>query len=702
MANLPVNYNYDEIIAFPSSNATDQGVQYTEGNTQKVVLRITEMNYTRTMNDFVPRRTETQPYKVNVYAHYDIKAKEPVNDRPGLANIKGYAIRVQPGVIIQTGLPQPDELSKQTELSLDDPNYLEEYEEYVGYAYLCLQVIFDQNKNLRGDDFVSGIKKMMGIQLIYCTGAYYRKNKDTLLLLGWVNEDGSDIIDNEDKVNRIDPNTIMLKLEGDPIREPWNSPFPTHPPRQTVSLTEYVNNIMKSYYVSKGGDNEYGDITFRSSALSGYDNPKYSWKSQDRTSTNFTIKLRPDSKGNGIIFVKEMRNSTTTKTSLITPGRISFYQNRYKGDEDITNVDASISYGKDLSSPFVSKQLLEINNRLGGAVRLSLGEPTEQTLLNVSSNEPLFCLESANAQHNGVEPGKVIWGTNNYVTNPYPSSFRHPGNINYLVDSSGFIKSVQGTSTDNKANTITLANDGSINQVQIEGYLSTSPQPSLLLKKLSLQGTLTLSTSETSGFKNVVELRDNLVVKKDTASGLGGHIQAEGFIYSGSATDPTNSAQVSVPEFVNNDTSGNPTYRQRALKPGDIYGTQVWSAVYNDLAEMFEVDEDEYIKPGDVIACSMTKNIYTKVNKDNRHSVVGVVTDNPGFILGGHDPSKRHVPVALAGRVWVNVPYGLDFEKGDWLYIDSLGELAVSETSNDTSLGKIVEIEESRVRILIR
>ena len=692
MANSPVNYNYDEIIAFPSSNATDQGVQYTEGNTQKVVLRITEMNYTRTMNDFVPRLTGD---KVSLYAHYDIKAKKPVDDRPGLANIKGYAVRVKPGTIIQIGLPQPDELSKQTELSPDDPNYLEEYEEHVGYAYLCLQVIFDQNKNLRGDDFVSGIKKMMGIQLIYCTGAYYRKNKDSLLLLGWVNEDGSDIIDNEDKVSRIDPDTIILKIEGDPIRDPWNKPFPTYPPRQSATLnTEYINNLMKGYYVSKGGDNEYDDITLRVKPEK-YEDPKFNWKTQDRTSNNFAARLVKDSANNGLIIVKTHNDSATAFTTVRTPNKFGFYQGAYKGNVQTT--DAEIEYLTNLSTTvFSSGRLIKINNT-DGAVRLTQRRDATGT------DKAMFALESVKTEHNGVESGNVVWATNN-VGNVSDTDYstRYTGNINYLTDGSGFIKSVQGTASNPKANTITLVNNGTVNQIQVEGYLSSSPQPSLLLKKMTLQGSLTLSTSNTAGFKNVVELKDNLVVKKDATSGLGGHIQAEGFIYSGSATDPTDSTQVSVPEFVNNDQSGNPTYRQRALKPGDIYGTQVWSAVYNDLAEMFEVDENEDIKPGDVLACSSFKNIYTKVNAENRRSVVGIVSDNPGFILGGYDTSKKQVPVALAGRVWVNIPFSLDLEKGDWLYIDSMGELAVSEISNDFSLGKIVEIEDTRVRILVR
>lgn len=695
MANLPVNYNYDEIIAFPSSNATDQGVQYTEGNTQKVVLRITEMNYTRTMNDFVPRRTSSSPYKVNLYAHYDIKAKKPVNDKSGLANIKGYAVRVQPGVILQTGLPQPDELSVQTTLSPNDPKYLEEYEEHVGYAYLCLQVIFDQNKNLRGDDFVSGTKKMMGIHLIYCTGAYYRKNKDTLLLLGWVNSDGSDIVDNEDKVSRIDPDSIVLKIEGDPTRDPWNKPFPTYPPRQSATLnTEYINNLMKGYYVSKGGDNEYDDITFRVKPEK-YDDPKFSWKTQDRSSNNFAIRLVKDSANNGLIVVKTHNDSTSAFSTVRTPNKFGFYQGSYKGNVQTT--DAEITYSTNLSTTvFSSGRLVKINNT-DGAIRLT------QRRDATGANKSMLGLESVKTTHNGVETGNVIWGTNN-VGNISDTDYttRYTGNINYLSDGSGFIKSVQGTAANPKANTITLVNNGSVNQIQVEGYLANSPQPSLLLKKTTLQGSLTLSTSNTTGFKNVIELRDNLVVKKNTVSGLGGHIQAEGFIYSGSATDPTNAAQVSVPEFVNNNASGNPTYRQRALKPGDIYGTQVWSAVYNDLAEMFEVDEDEDIKPGDVIACSMTRNIYTKVNKDNRRSVVGVVADNSGFILGGYDGDKKYVPVALAGRVWVNIPEDLDFEKGNWLYINSLGELAISETLNDTSLGKIVEIADSKVRILVK
>lgn len=696
MANSPVNYNYNEIIAFPSSNATDQGVQYTEGNTQRTVLRITEMNYTRTMNDFVPRRTASAPYKVNLYPHYDIKAEELVDDRPGLANIKGYAVKVMPGAVIQTGLPQPDEISTQTTLSPGDSEYLKNYEEHVGYAYLCLEVIFDQNKNLRGDDFVSGSKKMMGIQLMYYSGAYYREHKDVLLLLGWVNEDGSDIIDNEDKVSRIDPDTIVLKIDGDPVRDPWDEPFPSYPPRQTATLTtEYVNNLMKGYYVSKGGDNEYGDVTFREKP-EVYDDPKFNWKTQDRTSNNFAARIVRDSVNKGLIVVKDHDDSATSFTTVRTPNKYGFYQGMYKGNVQTT--EAEVEYSTGLSTAvFSTNRLLKINNT-DGAIRLTQRRDATGT------NKSMFGLESVKAgqSHNGVEAGNVIWGTNNVGdVGDTDDSTRYVGNINYLLDSSGFIKSVQGTAANPKANTITLVNSSMVNQIQVEGYLANSPQPSVLLKKPSVQGSLTLSTTNTASFKNAIELKDNLVVKSNGS--LGGHIQAEGFIYCGTKADPTSSAQVSVPEFTSNDVNGNPQYLQRALRPGDIYGTQVWSAVYNDLAEMFEVSEDEVIKPGDVLACSTTGNYYTKVSKDNYKSAIGVVTDNAGFILGGFDTSKRHIPVALAGRVWVTLPEGLDFEKGDWVYVNEDGELSLSEIKHERALGMIVELDnETRVRILVK
>lgn len=678
MANLPVHYNFDELIAFPSSNAVDKGVQHIEENTQNTVLRITELNYTLTMNDLVPRYLSNE---VIVYANYDIKENKET-DLPGKANINGYDIYVEPKTKISIGLPQPDEIS------LEGPD-----EERPGYAYLVLQLIFDQNDNLRGDDFVAGAKKMMGVQLCYYTGDQYRKRKKTCLLLGWSNLDGSSIIDNEDKVSRIDPDTIVLKLDGDPIKSPWNEPFPSYPPRQSAKLnTEYINNLMKGYYISKGGDNIYDDITFRIKP-DNYDDPKFNWKEQDRLSNDFAIKLVKNSNNDGAIIVKTYEDMDSSFTSMLTQDKLRFYQGKYKGTEvDNEESDADIIFSNDLDDTiFSSKRLLKlVSNK--GAIRLA--QKTEE---ESEDKTPLFGFESLLKSHNGVEKGNVVWATNNTGgIKDEDTETRYKGNINYLINEKGYIKTEYETQSASESSSISLACDESKTQIEIISDNENSLPPSILFSNSSEESLVQLGEQKSDEFKNILEISDNLVVKKDTAQSSGGNIQAQGFIYSGTEEDPS---KVKVP----NDVIAEGT--TRFLQSGDIYGTQVWSAVYNDLAEMFEVEETEKFKAGDVIACSLDTDKYTKVNKDNRKSVVGIVSENPGMILGGNDSSKKYVPVALAGRVWVNLTKKKKAKKGQWVYVTKKGTINTTNFRfNKDVIGKIIETDENdktTVRVIV-
>lgn len=91
---------------------------------------------------------------------------------------------------------------------------------------------------------------------------------------------------------------------------------------------------------------------------------------------------------------------------------------------------------------------------------------------------------------------------------------------------------------------------------------------------------------------------------------------------------------------------------------GDITGEKVFNAVYNDIAELFECENKNNFKPGDVLI--MTKGNLNYTNKEGDKRVVGVYSDTYGYLLGGENRRNLndygdYIPIGLSGRVNVKV-----------------------------------------------
>ena len=111
---------------------------------------------------------------------------------------------------------------------------------------------------------------------------------------------------------------------------------------------------------------------------------------------------------------------------------------------------------------------------------------------------------------------------------------------------------------------------------------------------------------------------------------------------------------------------------------GFFYASKIFNAVYNDLAELFEKEDiNETIEPGDVICCG-SNNKFTKSKKENDNTVVGVVSDTYGHLLGGTGNKEKDetefVPIGLSGRV--NVKVIGDIKKGDLLVTSNISGVA--------------------------
>jgi hypothetical protein len=80
---------------------------------------------------------------------------------------------------------------------------------------------------------------------------------------------------------------------------------------------------------------------------------------------------------------------------------------------------------------------------------------------------------------------------------------------------------------------------------------------------------------------------------------------------------------------------------------------QASTALYADVAERFEADE--YIAPGTVVELGGDKEI-TRAREELSENIFGVISTNAAYLMnGGAGDDRTHPPVAMTGRVPVNV-----------------------------------------------
>lgn len=97
---------------------------------------------------------------------------------------------------------------------------------------------------------------------------------------------------------------------------------------------------------------------------------------------------------------------------------------------------------------------------------------------------------------------------------------------------------------------------------------------------------------------------------------------------------------------------------------GDIRGSRVFNAVWNDYAEYFPKKKETLTEPGDIIALDENSDYeyYVKAT-DSNSVIVGVHSDEFGHLIGGKKPKENEdyleinkedfIPIGLAGRVKV-------------------------------------------------
>jgi len=97
-----------------------------------------------------------------------------------------------------------------------------------------------------------------------------------------------------------------------------------------------------------------------------------------------------------------------------------------------------------------------------------------------------------------------------------------------------------------------------------------------------------------------------------------------------------------------NASSTAPTGTQRLNYNGYLYATRVYNAIWNDIADFIQVEEDCEIEFG--YAYSYDGKKHHKTNKYGEKGIVGISSDTFGFGVGSKDNCKQ-IPIAIGGFV---------------------------------------------------
>lgn len=220
MADTIKYYVSSDIIAYPCSNAVDDGKLNIEDNMSSIVTRITNRNYALTEGSF----------ELSISS----SSGTPVIDiASGQANIRGYHIIAENTL----QLPAPQNPGE-------------------GYA-ICFKLARDSSDHVLGDvyDPETGNNMFNGLWVSYFDLEEAKKDPDILILgtVDWNGSEFSNLVQNPDILARIDGDIIIMNIND-----------PKHPEYTTITLQELMDNL-KDWYVSKDGDDEYGTILFKTS-----------------------------------------------------------------------------------------------------------------------------------------------------------------------------------------------------------------------------------------------------------------------------------------------------------------------------------------------------------------------------------------------------------------------------------------------------
>lgn len=133
---------------------------------------------------------------------------------------------------------------------------------------------------------------------------------------------------------------------------------------------------------------------------------------------------------------------------------------------------------------------------------------------------------------------------------------------------------------------------------------------------------------------------------------------------------------------------------------------RVFNAVWNDIAE--QVPSDGSLKPGDLAFADIMHHSFRVTKWQGvADAFIGVVSKNPGFIVGVNKKYKHPVFVGMKGQLDVNVKDTSKFHVGRRLYFTRDGvlkdsmEMFQQEIEYSKLIGVIVEKHEHYLKIFV-
>lgn len=234
MAETIMYYPNLNITAYPTSNSMDEGKINLEQNMAKIVTRITDRNYALTDGSFditLDPNDPSDPSNVDGRPYTQV-----ISVAPGQANVQGYHI------ITNTTLRVPPPIE------MDPGNHI-----VIG-LHLAREIA---DNNLLGDHTIAGSGTFYeGVWISYFK--YDDPMDPDIFILGYLDWDGttmSNVVVNPEKYGRLDAKDIICYLSD-----------PKHPQYEFMTLQQLVDNL-KDWYVSKLGDDEFGEILWRTRDL---------------------------------------------------------------------------------------------------------------------------------------------------------------------------------------------------------------------------------------------------------------------------------------------------------------------------------------------------------------------------------------------------------------------------------------------------
>lgn len=654
MSQPVVHYDGNYITCYPGSNQIDDGKLNMEFNMARFVTRVSSKNFCVVKPSFELKKVVGPT------------GKPQIEVGVGQASINGMDLIMSSTIII------------------DAPEEAGEY-------HLAFKLHRDSSRNVLGDDIYGVTKTFMGVYLTYFNEKPDPLTDMDMLYLGKVSFDGTnitEIVEDEDKYGRLWAEDILAKIND-----------PKHPDIKRMILQDWIYAV-PDWYISKEGDVTYGEIDFlagrESEGTYGIhiqatddNHAEYIMKapSLGTDEQNRILKILANNNGVEFDIGKSKLVSNTSNNydlTLTTPNNISATSDKNINligktgvvigtgangqqpkleikNHSATYSDSSVSGLVDKVEFSSAHGSLGLSHTIGKAV-FSYSDGSIN-LLNADTNVfnvfPIFNELNKSLFQDTIYIGNGEFGTQETWLEALKWNLQSGNNKTYLTP---------GTAT------ITNSSNGS-------GYVKVRNTNDSAYGTLANNGSLTLYNSSVAPQIYLNDGSYNVTIKQTKG--------AKG----------DNTGTVSILDI----TAGHTKFSGDVTATGDIRANKVYNAVYNDLAEFMEkADAEEDIQPGDVVYF----NDEGKVTKEvNAYALAGVVSSEEtyGMALGGDKlEDNEKVPVALAGRVYLNVE-DLDVVPGDILAIDNNGRIIVVMEENRFTLGKATtRAVDGKVFILVK